>query len=75
MQRGRFLRALWCTVSIFSSFTNALAEDAGEATRSSAIEIQKTDGQARETDAREAMCLMIEAAAKASHLPLEFSPA
>jgi hypothetical protein len=72
MQRGRFLRAVWCTVAILSSLTNVLAEDAGEATRSSAIEIQKTDGQARETDAREAMCLMIESAAKASHLPLEF---
>jgi hypothetical protein len=72
MQRGRFLRALWCTVSIFSSFTNALAEDAGEATRSGATAIQGAAGQARETDAREAMCLMIEAAAKDSHLPLEF---
>jgi len=72
MQSGRFLRALWCTASILSSFTNALAEDAGEATRSSAIEIQKTDGQARETDAREAMCLMIESAARAANLPLEF---
>src|SRR5829696_5212155 len=72
MQSGRFLRALWCTVSILSSLTNALAEDAGEATRSSATAIQGAAGQARETDAREAMCLMIEAAAKASHLPLEF---
>ena len=35
-------------------------------------EIQKTDGQARESDAREAMCLMIESAARASNLPLEF---
>src|SRR5215212_4260757 len=72
MQRGRFLRALWCTVSIFSSFTNVRAEDAGEATRSSAIEIQRAAGQARETDTREAMCLMIESAAKANDLPLEF---
>src|SRR5215204_4045473 len=72
MQRGRFLRALWCTVSILSSFTNVLAEDAGEATRSSALEVHKTGGQARETDAREAMCLMIESAARAANLPLEF---
>src|SRR5215213_1948948 len=72
MQSGRFLRALWCTASILSSFTIALAEHAGEATRSSATAIQGAAGQARETDAREAMCLMIEAAAKASHLPLEF---
>src|SRR5215204_3508982 len=72
MQRGRFLRALWCTVSILSSFTNVLAEDAGEATRSSALEVHKTGGQARETDAREAMCLMVESAARAANLPLEF---
>ena len=72
MQRGRFLLALWCAVSLLSSVLNAFAEDAGEATRSSATEIQKTDGQARETDAREAMCLMIESAARASNLPLEF---
>src|SRR5207245_4857418 len=49
----------------------AFAEDAGEATRSSATVIQKAVG-ARETDAREAMCLMIESAARASSLPLEF---
>src|SRR5436190_19032713 len=71
MQRGRFLRALWCAVSLLSSFANAFAEDAGEATRSSATVIQKAVG-ARETDAREAMCLMIESAARASSLPLEF---
>ena len=72
MQRGRFLRALCCTVSILSSLTNAFAEDAGEATRSGATEVQKADGQTRESDAREAMCLMIESAARASSLPLEF---
>ena len=32
----------------------------------------KTPGDARETDTREAICLMIEAAAKANDLPLEF---
>jgi hypothetical protein len=72
MQRGRFLRALWCTVSILSSLTNAFAEDAGEATRLGATDVQKTDVQTRESDAREAMCLMIESAARASSLPLEF---
>jgi hypothetical protein len=51
---------------------NAFAEDAGEATRLGAAALQKTDGQARESDAREAMCLMIESAARASNLPLEF---
>ena len=51
------------------------AEDAGEATRSSVDQRdparRPADG-ARESDAREAMCLMIESAAKASNLPLEF---
>jgi hypothetical protein len=72
MPRGRLLRALWCTVSLLSSCASAFAEDAGEATRSSATAIQKADAPARESEAREAMCLMIESAAKASNLPLEF---
>ena len=72
MQRGRFLHVLGCTVSLLASVANAFAEDAGEATRLGATEIQKTDGQARESEAREAMCLMIESAARASNLPLEF---
>jgi Transglycosylase SLT domain/SPOR domain len=72
MQRGRFLLVPWCALSLLSSVANAFAEDAGEATRSGATEVQKTDGQGRESDAREAMCLMIEAAARASNLPLEF---
>ncbi|MBR1278147.1 transglycosylase SLT domain-containing protein [Bradyrhizobium sp. AUGA SZCCT0283] len=72
MQRGRFLHVLWCTASLLFSCAHALAEDAGAATRLGATEIQKTDGQARESDAREAMCLMIESAARASNLPLEF---
>jgi hypothetical protein len=36
---------------------------------------QHSADSARETDTREAMCLMIESAAKANELPLEFSPA
>jgi transglycosylase-like protein with SLT domain/sporulation related protein len=76
MQSGRFLRALCCTVSLLSSAAPACAEDAGEATRSSveprAIPAQKPADAARESDTREAMCLMIESAAKASSLPLEF---
>ncbi|KRR21754.1 lytic transglycosylase domain-containing protein [Bradyrhizobium retamae] len=71
MQRGRFLRALWCTLWLLSSVANAFAEDAGEATRSSAAASQKP-ATARESEAREAMCLMIESAARASDLPLEF---
>lgn len=62
-------------LAVVSSLAQAMAEDAGEATRSSA-ELRATPQQptntARESDAREAMCLMIESAAKASNLPLEF---
>src|SRR5262245_43966701 len=72
MPRGRFLRTLCCTVLLLSPLTTAFAEDAGEATRSSATAIQKTDTPARESEAREAMCLMIESAARESNLPLEF---
>src|SRR5437762_9860779 len=70
------LRALWCAVSLLSSVANAFAEDAGEATRSSfeprASAVERPADGARESDAREAMCLMIESAAKATNLPLEF---
>jgi Transglycosylase SLT domain/SPOR domain len=69
MQKVRFLRALWCTASLLCASAPAAAEDAGEATRST---IQKPADPARESDTREAMCLMIESAARASGLPLEF---
>src|SRR6187200_1284135 len=69
MQKVRYLWALGCAVSLLCLFAHALAEDAGEASRSS---IQKPAAAARESDAREAMCLMIEAAARANELPLEF---
>jgi hypothetical protein len=72
MQRGRFLRALSGAALFLSASVNALAEDAGEATRSSAAAVQKTEAPARESGAREAMCLMIESAARESNLPLEF---
>ena len=72
MQRGRFLRALSGTALFLSASVNALAEDAGEATRSSAAAVRKADAPARESEAREAMCLMIESAARESNLPLEF---
>lgn len=57
-----------------------MAEDVAPATtrivRPSVEELalpqQKPDDAARESDAREAMCLMIESAARASNLPLEF---
>ena len=76
MQRGRILRALWCAVSLLSSVAPAGAEDADEANQSSLkqpeIPAPKPADGARESDAREAMCLMIESAAIASNLPLEF---
>jgi hypothetical protein len=72
MQRGRFLHAIVGTALLLSASMNALAEDAGEATRSSAASMRKTDAPARESGAREAMCLMIESAARESDLPLEF---
>ena len=63
-------------LAVLSLLVCADAEDAGEATRSSieqrAIPAQKPADNVRESDAREAMCLMIESAAKASNLPLEF---
>src|SRR5690242_12517559 len=66
MQGGRFLRALWCAVSLLSSVGPAHAEDAGEATRSTfeprATPAQKPGEGPRESDAREAMCLVIESA-------------
>ena len=76
MQRARFLRALCCTVSLLSWATPACAEDADEANQLNveprAIPAPKPADATRESDTREAMCLMIESAAKASHLPLEF---
>lgn len=71
MQRGRFVRALG-GIALLLTAVNAFAEDAGEATRSSAVAVQKTEAPARESAAREAMCLMIESAARESSLPLEF---
>jgi Transglycosylase SLT domain/SPOR domain len=63
-------------MAMLCSLVPAIAEDAGEATRSSfeprAAPVQKPADAARESDTREAMCLMIESAAKASDLPLEF---
>jgi hypothetical protein len=76
MQRARFLRALCCTVSLLCSVAPACAEDADEANQLSveprAIPAPKPADGTRESDTREAMCLMIESAAKASSLPLEF---
>jgi hypothetical protein len=68
---------------VCSPSPRAIAEDApaGEVARPSVEELaiprdenkpQKAAENARETDTREAMCLMIESAARAQDLPLEF---
>ncbi len=80
MPRGQRFTAIACMVLISCAFTPAIAEDArpvtADAARPSveepAIPVQKPPEVARESHAREAMCLMIESAAKASGLPLEF---
>ena len=63
-------------VAVVASVAPAVAEDADEANQSSLkqpeIPAPKPADGARESDAREAMCLMIELAAIASNLPLEF---
>ena len=76
---------LLCVALAWSSCAAAIAEDApsgGEAARPSVEELavpndeKKAEPQkpetARDTDTREAMCLMIESAAKSQDLPLEF---
>ena len=75
MPKGRFLCVIWCAVSLLSSLAPASAEDADEANQSlkqPEIVAPKPPDGGRESDAREAMCLMMESAAKASNLPLEF---
>jgi hypothetical protein len=75
------LRAARC-VAVVMLLSPAIAEDAVPATTGDgiarpsveelAIPMQKPAETARETDTREAMCLMIESAARANDLPLEF---
>jgi hypothetical protein len=57
---------------LLATVAGASGEDADEATRASAPAIRQPADQVRESEAREAMCLMIESAARASNLPLEF---
>ncbi|TMJ80613.1 MAG: lytic transglycosylase domain-containing protein [Alphaproteobacteria bacterium] len=74
----RWVAALGVAVVILFSPATAEAEDAGPAktdvARPSVEEaaMQMPVQNARETDTREAMCLMIESAATANELPLEF---
>ena len=74
------LRAALCVavVALFLPAASAVAEDVAPAktdvARPSVEELaaQKPAQNARDTDTREAMCLMIESAARANDLPLEF---
>jgi hypothetical protein len=77
------LRAALCVAVVTLLLPTARAEDAAAKTdvaRPSVEELaipsedkaQKPGDAARETDTREAMCLMIESAAKSQDLPLEF---
>src|ERR1700757_450748 len=76
-------RAALCAVVVMQVWPAAAAEEAtpertgGGIARPSVEELaipqpQKPGDNARESDTREAMCLMIESAAKANGLPLEF---
>ncbi len=80
MQTVIGLRAALCVllVTLLLPAARSIAEDAAPAkadvARPSVEELatQRPAENARETDTREAMCLMIESAAKANDLPLEF---
>src|SRR5438046_1065181 len=86
MRTGIGLQAALCiaVVMLLLPAPRAIAEDAapaatgGEVAKPSVEELaipmvaQKTADNVRDTDTREAMCLMIESAARANGLPLEF---
>src|ERR1700716_3107427 len=80
MRTGHRIHFLSGLAAIAPSLSPAAADDpapaVGVIARPSveelAIPLQKPTEAARESDAREAMCLMIESAAKAANLPLEF---
>jgi soluble lytic murein transglycosylase-like protein len=74
------IRAILCLAAMTLWQSPATAEDtppavggfARPSVEELAIPLQKPAEAARESDAREAMCLMIESAARAANLPLEF---
>src|SRR6478672_4043268 len=78
MRAGLGFRALFCLAAMLASFAPAGAEDAapgGSAQQSveeSATPAPRPAEPVRDTDTREAMCLMVESAARAAGLPLEF---
>src|SRR5437667_1823645 len=86
MRRGIGLQAAlgMAVLMLLSPVPRAIAEDVGPAATGAEVAkpsveelatpvvVQKTADNVRDTDTREAMCLMIESAARASGLPLEF---
>jgi hypothetical protein len=85
MRKRQGLRAGVCLLAVLASFgpaifVRAFADDTtsgvGEVARPSVEELAipqpKPNETARESEAREAMCLMVESAARAANLPLEF---
>jgi len=80
MRSVRPIRTILCIAAMGLWHSPAIAEDAPAAVtgfvrpsvEELAIPLQKPTETARESDAREAMCLMIESAARAANLPLEF---
>jgi hypothetical protein len=74
------IRAILCLAAMVMWQSRAAADDPAPANEGIArpsveelaIPLQKPAEAARESDAREAMCLMIESAARAAGLPLEF---
>ena len=72
------IHLIMCLAATVLSPSRAMAEDAPAAiiarpsVEELAIPLPKPTEAARESDAREAMCLMIESAARAASLPLEF---
>jgi hypothetical protein len=80
MRVERVFGAGFCAVAMWLSVTPAAADDPPQATprfvrpsvEELAIPQQKAGETARESDTREAMCLMIESAAREQALPLEF---
>jgi hypothetical protein len=86
MRTGIGLQAALCiaVVMLLLPVPRAIAEDAAPAAAGGEVakpsveelatprEVQKAADNVRDTDTREAMCLMIESAARANGLPLEF---
>jgi hypothetical protein len=80
MRKGNGLRTGFCLAAMMLSLAHAMADDSVSApadiarpsVEELAIPTPEPAASARESDAREAMCLMIESAARAENLPLEF---